>query len=155
MVTSPTATISLFIPQKLSLFHSGERIILQKAEQPAVYGHGFDQEAFMKHYRVGIIGATGMVGQRFVTLMENHPWFHLTALAASPRSAGKTYREAIGSRWAMTTPLPEKYADLIVLDASADAEKVASQVDFVFSAVDMKKDEIRALEKNTQSLNAP
>ena len=109
----------------------------------------------MKSYRVGIIGATGMVGQRFVTLMENHPWFHLTALAASPRSAGKTYREAIGSRWAMTTPLPEKYADMIVLDASADAEKVAAQVDFVFSAVDMKKDEIRALEEKYAKLECP
>jgi len=109
----------------------------------------------MNHYKVGIIGATGMVGQRFVTLMENHPWFELTALAASPRSAGKTYREAIGSRWAMATPLPEKYADMIVMDAQADAEKLASAVDFVFCAVDMKKDEIRALEEMYAKLECP
>ena len=109
----------------------------------------------MNHYKVGIIGATGMVGQRFVTLMENHPWFELTAIAASPRSAGKSYREAIGSRWAMSTPLPEKYADMMVLDAVADAEKLASMVDFVFCAVDMKKDEIRALEEMYAKLECP
>ncbi len=109
----------------------------------------------MNHYKVGIIGATGMVGQRFVTLMENHPWFELVALAASPRSAGKTYREAIGDRWAMQSALPEKYADLMVLDAVADAEKLASMVDFVFCAVDMKKDEIRALEEMYAKLECP
>ena len=92
----------------------------------------------MKEYRVGIIGATGMVGQRFVTLMEGHPWFRLTALAASGRSAGKTYAEAVEGRWAMTTPIPEEAKSLVVLDAQADAGKLAGMVDFVFCAVDMK-----------------
>ena len=100
----------------------------------------------MKEYRVGVVGATGMVGQRFVSLLENHPWFHLAVVAASPRSAGKTYEEAVGSRWAMPTPMPEAAKKLVVLNA-ADVEAVASQVDFVFCAVDMKKDEIRALEE--------
>ena len=100
----------------------------------------------MKECRVGVVGATGMVGQRFVSLLENHPWFHLVAVAASPRSAGKTYEEAVGSRWAMPTPMPEAAKKLVVLNA-ADVEAVASQVDFVFCAVDMKKDEIRALEE--------
>ena len=100
----------------------------------------------MKQYRVGIIGGTGMVGQRFVTLMEKHPWFQLTVIAASPRSAGKTYEEAVKDRWAMTTPIPEEAKNLVVLDAQADIEKIAGLVDFVFCAVDMKKDEIRALE---------
>ena len=72
--------------------------------------------------KVGILGATGMVGQRFVTLLENHPWFEVKAIAASPRSAGKTYREAIGSRWAMATPLPEKFADMVVMNATDDVE---------------------------------
>lgn len=101
----------------------------------------------MKHYKVGIVGCTGMVGQRFVTLIENHPWFTLTALAASARSAGKTYEEAVSSRWAMTSPIPEAAKNLIVLDATAEIEKMAEAVDFVFCAVDMKKDEIRALEE--------
>ena len=100
----------------------------------------------MKEYRVGVVGATGMVGQRFVSLLENHPWFHLAVVAASPRSAGKTYEGAVGSRWAMPTPMPEAAKKLVVLNA-ADVEAVASQVDFVFCAVDMKKDEIRALEE--------
>lgn len=101
----------------------------------------------MKKYKVGVIGGTGMVGQRFVSLLEHHPWFQLTAIAASPRSAGKIYEKAVGSRWAMTTPMPEEAKNLIVLDAVADLETVASSVDFVFSAVDMKKEEIRALEE--------
>ncbi len=101
----------------------------------------------MKQYRVGIIGATGMVGQRFATLLEDHPWFTVTALAASPRSAGKTYRDAVGTRWAMQTPMPVKMADMILFDATADVNKIAKMVDFVFCAVDMKKDEIRALEE--------
>ena len=101
----------------------------------------------MKNYKVGIIGATGMVGQRFAVLLENHPWFIVTALAASPRSAGKTYAEAVGSRWLLDKPMPEKMKDIIVLDATADIEKIAAQVDFVFCAVDMKKDEIKALEE--------
>ena len=100
----------------------------------------------MKKYKVGIIGGTGMVGQRFVTLMEDHPWFQLTAIAASPRSAGKTYEQAVSGRWAMKTPIPQQAKDLVVLDASADVEKIAGMVDFVFCAVDMKKEEIRALE---------
>ena len=85
----------------------------------------------MKQYNVGVIGATGMVGQRFVTLLENHPWFHLKAVAASARSAGKTYEEAVGGRWLMQTPMPENAKKLVVLDAS-HVEEVASQVDFVF-----------------------
>ena len=101
----------------------------------------------MKNYKVGIIGATGMVGQRFALLLENHPWFTVTALAASPRSAGKTYAEAVGGRWLLDKPMPEKMKDIIVLDATADIEKIAAQVDFVFCAVDMKKDEIKALEE--------
>ena len=103
-------------------------------------------------YKVGIIGATGMVGQRFATLLENHPWFKVTALAASSRSAGKTYREAVGTRWAMATPMPESMADMTVFDAVADQNKIVSLVDFVFCAVDMKKDEIRALEESYAKL---
>ena len=101
----------------------------------------------MEKFKVGVIGGTGMVGQRFVTLMERHPWFELTVIAASPRSAGKTYAEAVGGRWAMDTPIPQNARDLVVLNAGADVEKIASMVDFVFSAVDMKKEEIRALEE--------
>ena len=109
----------------------------------------------MKKYKVGIIGGTGMVGQRFVTLMENHPWFQLTAIAASPRSAGKTYEEAVANRWAMQSPIPEEAKALVVLDAQADVEKMASLVDFVFCAVDMKKDEIRALEETYAKAECP
>jgi len=101
----------------------------------------------MKKYKVGVVGATGMVGQRFVTLMEHHPWFELAVVAASARSAGKTYEEAVAGRWAMTTPIPECAKSLVVKSAEADLEEIAAQVDFVFSAVDMKKDEIRALEE--------
>ena len=109
----------------------------------------------MEKYKVGIIGGTGMVGQRFVTLMENHPWFQLTAIAASPRSAGKRYEEAVANRWAMTTPIPAEAKDLVVLDATADIEKIAGLVDFVFCAVDMKKDEIRALEEQYAKAECP
>ncbi len=108
----------------------------------------------MKQYRVGVVGATGMVGQRFVSLLENHPWFHLVAVAASPRSAGKTYEEAVGSRWAMPNPMPEQAKKLVVLDAS-DVQAVASQVDFVFCAVDMKKEEITALEEAYAKAECP
>lgn len=108
----------------------------------------------MEKFKVGILGATGMVGQRFMTLLENHPWFELTTLAASPRSAGKTYREAIGSRWKLDVPMPEKFGDLVVKDVS-DVENVASDVDFVFSAVDMKKDEIRAIEESYAKTETP
>lgn len=108
----------------------------------------------MKQYKVGIVGATGMVGQRFVTLMENHPWFKLEVLAASPRSAGKTYEEAVGDKWAMTTPMPESVKKIIVMDA-AKVEEVAAKVDFVFCAVNMKKDEIRALEEAYAKAECP
>lgn len=96
--------------------------------------------------RVGIIGATGMVGQRFLTLLENHPYFEVTLLAASSRSAGQKYEDAVGSRWKMSTPIPEKYKSMTVFDA-LDIKTIAGLVDFVFCAVDMKKDEIRALEE--------
>jgi aspartate-semialdehyde dehydrogenase len=109
----------------------------------------------MKQFKVGIIGATGMVGQRFATLLENHPWFQVAALAASARSAGKTYREAVGKRWVMTTPIPEKMAGMTVLDASADIKKIASTVDFVFCAVNMKKEETRALEEAYAKMECP
>ncbi len=109
----------------------------------------------MKQYNVGIIGATGMVGQRFVTILENHPWFTVKTLAASARSAGKTYEEAAGSRWMMKSPMPEKLKNVVLYDAQADKEKVAAEVDFVFCAVDMKKDEIRALEEAYAKLECP
>ena len=109
----------------------------------------------MKQYRVGIIGATGMVGQRFASLLENHPGVTLTALAASSRSAGKTYQEAVGSRWAMATPIPAAMKDMIILDAQKDVDKVTALVDFVFCAVDMKKDEIRALEEMYAKAECP
>ena len=97
-----------------------------------------------KKLRVGILGATGMVGQRFITLLANHPWYEITALAASPRSAGKTYEEAVGGRWKMQTPMPECVKKMAVMNVN-EIEKVASEVDFVFSAVDMTKEEIRAI----------
>ncbi|MEG1988377.1 MAG: aspartate-semialdehyde dehydrogenase [Oscillibacter sp.] len=109
----------------------------------------------MEQYKVGIIGGTGMVGQRFITLMEGHPWFRLTAIAASGRSAGKTYEEAVKDRWALDLPLPEEAKKIVVLDAQADAEILASQVDFVFCAVDMNKDEILALEEKYAKLECP
>ena len=109
----------------------------------------------MKQYKVGIIGATGMVGQRFATLLENHPWFIVTTVAASARSAGKRYEDAVGSRWAMKTPMPAAMKDMIVYDATADIDKITSQVDFVFCAVDMKKDEIRALEEAYAKAECP
>ncbi len=109
----------------------------------------------MKQYKVGIIGATGMVGQRFATLLEKHPWFKVTALAASPRSAGKTYEEAVGARWAMTTPIPESMKKMVMLSAVDDVEKIAELVDFVFCAVDMKKDEIKALEEKYAKAEVP
>ena len=106
------------------------------------------------NYKVGIIGCTGMVGQRFASLLEHHPWFHVTALAASPRSAGKTYKDAVGDRWVMKTPMPEAMKDMIVFDA-ADVQKVAALVDFVFCAVDMPKAEIRALEEAYAKAECP
>ena len=109
----------------------------------------------MKKYNVGIIGATGMVGQRFALLLADHPWFEVTALAASGRSAGKTYEEAIGSRWAMTDPIPEKLRSMNIYDAEKDIETIVSKVDFVFCAVAMKKDEIKALEETYAKHECP
>ena len=109
----------------------------------------------MKTFNVGIVGATGMVGQRFITLLENHPWFNITLLAASSRSAGKTYAEAVGSRWLMSTPMPEKVKDMVVYDAEKDIDKIAETVDFVFCAVNMKKDEIKALEEKYAKAEIP
>ena len=109
----------------------------------------------MKKYNVGIIGATGMVGQRFALLLANHPWFNVTALAASGRSAGKSYEEAVSGRWAMTDAIPENLKDMTIYDAVADMKTVASKVDFVFCAVDMKKDEIKALEEAYAKLECP
>ena len=104
--------------------------------------------------RVGILGATGMVGQRFISLLENHPWFEVTTLAASPRSAGKTYEEAIGGRWKMDTPMPEAVKKIVVKNVN-EVESVAAEVDFVFSAVDMSKDEIKAIEEAYAKTETP
>jgi aspartate-semialdehyde dehydrogenase len=104
--------------------------------------------------RVGILGATGMVGQRFIALLENHPWFEVTTVAASPRSAGKTYEEAVNGRWKMETPIPEKVKNLTVMNVN-EVEKVSENVDFVFSAVDMSKDEIRAIEEAYAKTETP
>ena len=109
----------------------------------------------MKKYNVGVIGATGMVGQRFMTLLDNHPWFNVKVLAASPRSAGKKYSDAVGTKWCMDVEIPEAMKDIVVMDATADIEKIASQVDFVFCAVDMKKDEIKALEEAYAKAECP
>ena len=109
----------------------------------------------MKKYNVGIIGATGMVGQRFATILADHPWFNVTLLAASARSAGKTYEEAVGERWRIADPMPESLKNLVIKDATADMEEIAKSVDFVFCAVDMKKDEIRALEEAYAKLECP
>ena len=104
--------------------------------------------------KVGILGATGMVGQRFISLLENHPWFDVCVLAASPRSAGKTYEEAVGGRWKMDTPMPEKVRNLVVMNVN-EVEKVAAGVDFLFSAVDMTKEEIRAIEEAYAKTETP
>ena len=108
----------------------------------------------MEKFRVGVLGATGMVGQRFLTLLENHPWFEVVVVAASPRSAGKTYEDAVGDRWKMSVPMPEKYKKMICLNVN-EVEKVAEQVDFVFSAVDMTKDEIKAIEEAYAKAEVP
>ena len=94
--------------------------------------------------KVGILGGTGMVGQRFISLLENHPWFEVTTIAASPRSAGKTYEQAVGDRWKMDTPMPEAVKKIVVMNVN-EVEKVAAEVDFVFSAVDMTKEEIKKM----------
>lgn len=104
--------------------------------------------------KVGILGGTGMVGQRFISLLENHPWFEVTTIAASPRSAGKTYAEAAEGRWKMTSPMPEAVKDLVVMNVN-EVEKVAAQVDFVFSAVDMTKEEIKKIEEEYAKTETP
>ena len=109
----------------------------------------------MRRYKVGIIGATGMVGQRFITLLENHPWFEVAALAASTRSAGKTYKEAVKNRFYMSSPIPKSVEEMKVYDAKNDVKKIADQVDFVFCACDMKKDELRALEEDYAKAECP
>ena len=108
-----------------------------------------------ENYNIGIIGATGMVGQRFITLLNDHPWYTIKVLAASPRSAGKTYKEAVGKKWAMDEEIPAEVADMVVMDAAGDVEKIAAMVDFVFCAVDMKKDEIKALEDRYAKAECP
>ncbi|MCR5420596.1 MAG: aspartate-semialdehyde dehydrogenase [Lachnospiraceae bacterium] len=104
--------------------------------------------------KVGILGGTGMVGQRFISLLEDHPWFEVVTIAASERSAGKRYEDAVGARWKMTTPMPEGVKDIVVMNVS-DVNKVAATVDFVFSAVDMTKDEIRAIEEEYAKTETP
>ena len=104
--------------------------------------------------KVGILGGTGMVGQRFISLLENHPWFEVTTIAASPRSAGKTYAEAVGDRWKMTTPMPEAVKNIVVMNVN-EVEKVAAEVDFVFSAVDMTKEEIKKIEEDYAKTETP
>lgn len=108
----------------------------------------------MKQYKVGIVGATGMVGQRFISLLENHPWFEIVVLAASARSAGQTYEQAVGTRWAMPSPMPATVKEMVVLDAS-NVTDVAEKVDFIFCAVDMKKEEIKALEEAYAKAECP
>ena len=109
----------------------------------------------MEKYRVGVIGGTGMVGQRFIALLTEHPWFELTVIAASCRSAGKTYEEAVRDHWALNTPIPEQAKNIIVHDADTDVAEIAEQVDLVFSAVDMKKEEIQALEEDYARHDCP
>ena len=109
----------------------------------------------MKKFNVGIIGATGMVGQRFSLLLSKHPWFNVVCVAASSRSAGKKLKDAIGNKWAMTEPIPEAIGEMTVLDAEKDIDKIAAQVDFVFCAVNMKKDEIKALEEKYAKAEVP
>jgi len=104
--------------------------------------------------KVGILGGTGMVGQRFISLLENHPWFEVTTIAASPRSAGKTYAEAVGSRWKMTTPMPDSIRNIVVMNVN-EVDAVAAEVDFVFSAVDMSKDEIKKIEEDYAKTETP
>ncbi len=104
--------------------------------------------------KVGVLGATGMVGQRFLSLLENHPWYEVVVVAASPNSAGKRYEDAVGGRWKMTTPMPKAYKDLIVMNVN-DVDAVAKEVDFVFSAVDMTKDEIKAIEEAYAKTETP
>lgn len=109
----------------------------------------------MKQYNVGIIGATGMVGQRFTTILENHPWFNVKVLAASSRTAGKRYEDAVGDRWKLSIPMPENVKDLVVMDAEKDIAKIGEQVDFVFCAINLSKEETRALEDKYAKAEIP
>lgn len=109
----------------------------------------------MKKYNVGIIGGTGMVGQRFATIIENHPWFNVKVIAASPRSAGKTYKDAVGSRWCMETPMPKSMEDIVVMNAEKDIEKIAQSVDFVFCAVNLDKESTKELEYKYAKAECP
>ena len=109
----------------------------------------------MNKWNVGVVGCTGMVGQRFLTLLKNHPWFTVTALAASSHSAGKPYQEAVRGRWKMSVPIPESFKEMVVYDAVSDQVRIAEQVDFIFCAVDMKKDDIRALEESYARAECP
>ena len=104
--------------------------------------------------KVGILGGTGMVGQRFISLLENHPWFEVKTIAASPKSAGLTYEKAVEGRWKMDTPIPECVKKLVVMNVN-DVEKVAETVDFLFSAVDMTKEEIKAIEEKYAKTETP
>ena len=123
-------------------------------EELSTYGTGKEEVEMDGKLRVGILGGTGMVGQRFIALLENHPWFQVEAIAASPRSAGKTYEEAVEGRWKMDTPMPEAVKNLKVMNVN-DVEAVASQVDFVFSAVDMTKEEIKKIEEDYARTETP
>ncbi len=119
----------------------------RKTNKGMYVAHGQEENEKMgEKLKVGILGGTGMVGQRFISLLENHPWFEVVTIAASPRSAGKTYEEAVGGRWKMTTPMPEAVKNLVVMNVN-EVAAVAAGVDFVFSAVDMSKEEIRAIEE--------
>ena len=109
----------------------------------------------MKKYNVGVIGATGMVGQRFMLLLANHPWFEVTALAASPRSAGKTYEDAVGDKWAFDPPIPEQFKNMILWNAEEDLSEIGARVDFVFCAVNMEKSKLRALEETYAKMEIP
>ena len=113
------------------------------------------EQLFMMSFNVAVVGATGMVGQRFLLLLENHPWFHVKALAASPASAGKKYRDAVAGRWAMPRAIPAAFADMTVLDAEKDIGEIARRADFVFCAVNMKKDALRALEETYAKAEIP
>ena len=113
-----------------------------------------ENEKMSEKLRVGILGGTGMVGQRFISLLENHPWFEVVTIAASARSAGKTYEEAVGGRWKMATPMPEAVKKIVVMNVN-EVEKVAAGVDFVFSAVDMSKEEIKAIEEEYAKTETP
>lgn len=109
----------------------------------------------MKKWKVGIIGATGMVGQRFCTLLCNHPWFEIAVLAASSRSAGERYADIMKNRWALSQPMPDSVKDFVLMDAQKEKEAIASKVDFVFCAVNMEKEAIKSLEEAYAKLECP